>query len=194
MNKNHNIIIIPGLIERKKFLYKINKLYLEKRVATEIYKVPWLSTKYKYVNILSELTKKIGKLSGENKVSLIGTSAGGSVAINSLAEMGNRISKVVCICSPLRDLKSMTLHTGEMFSRLFKESIDLCEKNVQKLTIEERKKVMTIIPKFDELVPLKTMALDDSKELHIKTKEHFDSINKAMTTYSHFIFRHLELK
>ncbi len=103
---------------------------------------------------VSPHNKKIDELSDkEYEISLFGQSAGGTAVLNAYIERKN---KIVNICGRLRKGKNVfpSLETAAKGNPAFVESVLLFEnQNEKKLTTEDRKKILTIKPLWDGVVP-----------------------------------------
>jgi pimeloyl-ACP methyl ester carboxylesterase len=186
------IIVIPGLFPRKKFFNKLVNHGQKESIQGEIFWVNWYSRKDDYSTIQEKLLKRIDELREKNfRIFLIGTSAGGTLALNAFTKRNKEIHRMVFICSPMSDENSLTLTIGKKISPLFRESLETCKKQKDLINELERKNILVVIPHRDELVPVPAMRIDGAKTLKINTNEHFMSINYAMTERFNEIYSHL---
>lgn len=178
-NTKIKIIIIPGLFKREEFLEKFKDFCSQKNFDVEIFRIEWLENDM-YPKNESRLIEKIKNYSKtHNKIFLIGTSAGGSVAVNVFMKTKSLVDKVVCICSPLKEM-GFTLALGEIISDKFKDSLSSAIKSLKLLTKFQRRRIMAFIPAHDELVPLRAMNFSGISQKHVNSHEHFMSINKVL--------------
>ena len=175
------VIVIPGLFSRRKFFDKLVRKWQENGIKAEIFRINWFSKKENYFNIQRKLLKRVNELKKKNKlVTLIGTSGGGTFTFSVLAQRINKLHKLVLVCSPLTEENSIRVSLGKSLSSVFKESLRICRKRKDLVSISERKNILIVIPRFDELVPISAMKLAGAEILEINTKEHFKGINFAM--------------
>ena len=79
-----------------------------------------------------------------DRISLIGTSAGGSAAVNAFMERKSKIHRVINICGRLRvgpttGFRSFDSKTKS--SPAFTESVRLCERGIEQLPLPDRRKL-----------------------------------------------------
>ncbi len=123
------------------------------------------------------------------RVSLLGTSAGGSAAINAFVLRKDKVHRVINVCGRLRrgDGAQPTLGKAARTSRSFYDSVLACEEHVAKFTNEDCRKILTFRPLFDELVPPSTVTVPGAKNVRLPTIEHIMSIVSAITMFSRSI-------
>lgn len=121
-------------------------------------------------------------------ISLVGTSAGGSCALNAFIERKVVIHKVISICGRLKIGPTSGFRSFESrskSSRAFAQSVQLCEKSISALSKQERAKIMSVRPQFgDEVVPPQTTYIQGVYNITIPTIEHVFSIGMALTLFS----------
>lgn len=189
------VIIIPGLGDREKGIKFITNFWKKNQFDPIIFPVRW-SNNENFEQKLNRLLTLIDELKNKGKViSLVGTSAGGSVAINAFIRRKKLIYKVVNICGRLkvgptegwRSFKSTTSH-----HKAFAQSILFLENNAKLLNPGNRKKIMTMTAMFgDELVPKETNSFEGAYNVSIPTFEHMTSIILSLTLFSNKIFSFL---
>lgn len=173
------IIIIPGIFKREVFLEKFKEKLNNPNVDVEIYVMQWLESGMYSTNEKILIEKIIEYSKTYKNIFIIGTSAGGSVAINLYTKLPIQISKIVCICSPLDD-RGITLKIGELISDKFKDSLSDEMKNIKKLSSIQKKNILTFIPKYDELVPNQSMKIAGVKHIDVNSYEHLTSIGRVI--------------
>jgi len=173
------IIIIPGIFKRESFLDKFNDYCLKNNLDAEIFRIEWLEKDMYKLNE-EKLIKKIKGYSKKyDKIYLIGTSAGGSVAVNTYSKLNGLVNKVICICAPLKE-EGLTLALGEMISDKFKDSLSSAVRSLESLDKKLRNNILSFIPLYDELVPLRAMRFGGIKSKKIDSREHLLSISKVI--------------
>lgn len=103
-------------------------------------------------------------------------------------ERQNSIYRVINVCGRLRAGKQKGFRSYEArtkSSRAFAESVKLFESHEKQLSVEGRKKVMTVRAMFgDELVPSDITVLAGAYNIQVPTVEHMLSITAAITIFS----------
>lgn len=185
-NINYVVILVPGLNDSGESKL-IKNIWKKDGIDIIFFESKWKSDE-NYQIKLERLLKLIDEKSENNKVSLIGMSAGGSLVINAFNERKNEINKVIAICSRLKKgkesgFRGFVKRTKKSLS--FKESILNSEKDINDFSLEERQRIMTIHALFgDELVPGDTSTIDGANNVIIPTTEHVFSIVSSLTWYS----------
>ena len=144
---------------------------------------------------LNKLANFIDQLAeGNNRVSLVGCSAGASAVLNIFLERRNKINKVVSICGRLRTGKQRgfrSLKTRSKSSPSFAQSVQMFESRENLLSEQDRSRIMTIRAFGDELVPAKTATLPGAYNVLAPTLEHSISIYMALRVLSKLIVNFL---
>jgi pimeloyl-ACP methyl ester carboxylesterase len=147
---------------------------------------------------LTKLRKLIDRESKGEKIFLLGISAGASLAMNAFIKRPNKVEKMVSVCGRLRlgwsrDKISRKLQEETLKHLAFKESVEMVEKNIEKLTEGDRKRILTISARLgDELIPLSTSQLAGAKNVFVSGLGHVLAIASAMTVEFEEIRRFLE--
>lgn len=189
MPQTHSVIIIPGLGDNSKVIKYLEKPWEKFGLNIIPYPIGWNDDSKLFQPKLAKLLRLVDKLhaAGE-KISIVGTSAGGSAALNAFVERKNIIHKVVNVCGRLRvgpesGFWSFVLRTKK--SPSFADSVRMFESRENLLTQNDRKKIMTVMPLFgDQLVPASTVPIVGAINKKIFMGEHILSIATAMTIYS----------
>lgn len=188
----HHIIYLPGLgdphYKEQGVLLKLWRIY---HVKVHYHPVYWRDD-VPFSKKLDGIIKQIDELKARGyTISLIGTSAGASAAINAYAKREDKISGVVCICGKLRNTDKI----GESYyikNQAFKGSIALLASSLEKLSKTNRSKILSIHPLYDEIVPVKDTVIDDAKLKTIPTIGHAFSIMYSVTFGSRVITNFLK--
>jgi len=184
----HVLIIIPGLGDQTSLLDLATRNWERKFVIkTIVHPMPWQGAEQDLGPKLERLIAIVDK-SIENgyRVNLLGTSAGGSAAMNAYAMRKNKIHRVINVCGRLRKSEGVypTLEQAAQNSRSFFDSVIRCEETLKNLTVEDYKKILTLRPLFDELVPSSTVSVPGGTNILLPSIEHILSISLAMTVFS----------
>lgn len=189
MNSTHTVIIIPGLGDDAHKLEFATKHFIKHNLTPHVYSVAWHKEPYDFHTKLTQLLSLIDNYkSNGSKVSLIGCSAGGSAVLNAFVERLNSIRRVINVCGRLRTGNQKGFRSYEArtkSSKAFAESVKLFESHENRLSVEDRKKVMTVRAMFgDELVPSDTTVLEGACNIQVPTIEHMLSIAASLTLFS----------
>lgn len=196
MSKEHHIIYIPGLNDQRKgyeFLINSWKIY---GIIPHVHRVGWHDEEKSFKPKLKKLIEEVDKYLGEgNIVSLVGGSAGGSAVLNTLVEQP-KINAVVNLCGRLRAGEDVfpSLELAARKSPAFKESVLLFESVEPKMQSEQRKKVLNLIPIYDEIVPKSTASLKGATNKTLPSVEHMLSGFLGMTIFSPMVVEFLKQK
>lgn len=190
--QKHHVVYIPGLDDsRKGYELLINRWKLYK-VVPHVYRMGWKDEE-SFELKLNKLVKYVDVLTSEgNKVSLVGASAGGSAALNAYIKRPN-IHRVVNLCGRLREGKDVrpTLKWASRKSIALRESVKMFESLEPKITAEQRSRVLTLTPFWDEIVPKPTVLLKGAHNKTLFSIEHVVSGFLGMTLFSPIIMRFL---
>lgn len=192
MSTQHHVIIIPGLGDSENRMRFIEHHWNWDSYGLHlvIHPMRWHDqTEPEFLPKLQRLTTLIKKMTKkEDIVSLIGTSAGGSAALNAFIENKKDIHCVVNVCGrlrsgPLTGYRSFFAKTKS--SPSFAQSILLCEEKESTLTPADKKRIMTVHAKFgDELVPRETAIIEGATNIEVPMIEHGLSIVLGLTIFS----------
>jgi hypothetical protein len=182
----HFVIIIPGLGDdragSRAWIQSLTSHWKNRGLETVIHVVNWRDGE-SFQPKLAQVVGLIDVLAQKGKVSLVGTSAGASMAFNAFNERKNIVHKAVNICGRLR-AGNHTVRSLDRMARTsvaFKESVLTFEQLELTLTKRDRKRLMTIRPFFgDELVPSDTANLAGAVNNWIYTPEHGLSISLSL--------------
>jgi hypothetical protein len=141
----------------------------------------------KIESILKEVDEYI--VSG-NKVSIIGTSAGASAAINVHASRRNNIHKVVCICGKLRNPNTISYSFAE--NPAFEQSLEILPKSLDNLSKNDLAKILSLRPLVDGIVPPGDTIIKGSRNSLMPILGHGNGITYALTLGTWRITRFLK--
>lgn len=164
----HKVIILHGLGPEDVMLnaYKLLTRHWYKRVEPLLPRIEWTNGDFndKFIRVL----RMIERIHDANyRVSLVGTSAGGSLALNAFLERPDIINAVVVIGSHLRDGMDEMGHDLEWVAtsergvaRAFIESVHRFERLATEMPISLRERVLSLVTPGDEFVPMKCQTLE----------------------------------
>jgi pimeloyl-ACP methyl ester carboxylesterase len=174
--QKHIVIDIPGLDNDQKT--PISKLmFWWKYIGFEVIHFPtnWNGNE-SFENKLERLSDIILHIQSSSTVSLLGRSAGGSLAFNAFIRHKNRVKKAVNVLGALRfgTYKSFpSLKRGCKRSPSWEKSVESFSSQSHILKSEDRKRLMTVRPRFgDEVVPVQIMSLNGAYNIVIPSGEH----------------------
>lgn len=189
MNKEHSVIVIPGLGDETRLLQVATNHWKRHGLNTIVHSVGWSDGEPSFEPKLKILVEMIDRLKNKGAVvSLVGTSAGGSAALNAFIERRNVVHRVVNVCGRLRKgpttgFRSFEAKTAS--SPSFAESVKLFESREGSLTYLDKQKIMTVRAMFgDELVPADTTILQGALNTRVPSPEHVFSIGMSLTLFS----------
>ena len=187
------VIIIPGLSGETKSLEFFTRNWRKNGVEPIIYPIIWRDDE-SFDLKMKELRKFIVNLTKDkSKISIIGCSAGGSMALNIFLENPDVIDRAVNICGRIRKGNQVGFRSFEFRSRTsyaFAESEKSFENKEKSLSKDQREKIMTIRPLFgDELVPSNTVGVEGSKNIRVPTIEHTLSIYMTLFVFKKRIIK-----
>lgn len=183
----HCIILVPGLGDRILRHQWLTKKWKEDGIEVIIHTAPWNKTQEKFQPKLDRLLKHIDQLSNNGyKVSLIGTSAGGSFVINAYLRRKSKVHKVINVCGRIRKGEHVypSLKQAARDFTAFYESVIFCEENLRHLTSQDEEKIMTVSPwPIDGIVPMNCIPIQGARNISIPVPLHILGICVALSVF-----------
>ncbi len=195
MSKNHQVIVVPGLGGSSSLLRTFVRSWKRFGIIPEVFEMNWRDEHTDFDTQLGRLIQRIDQLHRTGtRVSLVGTSAGGSAVLNAYCAQTEKTHRVINVCGRMIAGQKVfpSLQTASRTSTIFHTSVLTCERNVSKLPTKDRSRILTIQPIFDEIVPITTMTIPGSRLMKIWSLEHLLSIGVAMTVYKAQIIQFLQ--
>lgn len=184
----NTVVIIPGLGDEVHALEYITRHFNKYGLDVAVHSIGWRDGTADFHPKFNKLLRHIDELSETSKVSIIGTSAGGSAALNAFTKRKKVVYKVVNLSGILRSSKEVGWRSFEertKSSPQFAQSVKMFTNLENSLSAVDRKRVMTVYPKFgDELVAPDTVTLSGAMNIRIPSIEHVLSIALALTIFS----------
>jgi len=174
MSAEHHVVYVPGLGDTKKGYDVIIGSWKIYGVVPHVHRVNWMDREENFELKLNKLVSEVRKLlKRKNIVSLIGGSAGGSMVLNAFLEEPE-INAVVDITGRLREGENVhpTLEEAALGSPAFKKSVIVFESKEPRMTKEQREKVLTLAPIWDEAVPKGSVPLKGATNKILPSVEH----------------------
>lgn len=174
-----NIIFLPGLNDQHPVQRKLVSLFplLWEELHIKLHVIPmyWEKREPYHKKQKRILTVVDSLLTTHRQVAIMGQSAGGSAAGNIFAARKNKLACFINITGRLKEGFSVypSLKHAARNSRSFAESVKLFEtKNEPKLSMEDRKRILTIRPFIDEVVPADCVPVYGATNLVAPFPEH----------------------
>ncbi|MCA9338803.1 hypothetical protein KC939_00470 [Candidatus Saccharibacteria bacterium] len=192
MKKIHTIIYIPGLGDHKLGRQAlIIKWWRAFGVQPIIFTMNWLESGT-FEDRMEKLLEKIDELiKKDHAVSIIGVSAGASVALSVFSKRKDTMHKVVCLCGKIGNLDAINPRYFKRHPN-FHASIKELEKSLPTLTAKDKKRVLSIYPIYDEVVPIKDAILQGSKQKALPIVGHVLGIAYGISIGSFGIVRFIK--
>lgn len=187
MAENIHVIVIPGLgNEIQKHIWASDR-WRKFGIIPHVFDAKWKTEEKglkKKLNVALRLVDSL--ITTGKKISIVGNSAGSSLAINILGQRRAGIHRVVVNCGRVRtgDWPWFTFDQATASSPSFKESVLMSERVISELSVTERKKILTPRPLFDEIVPPFTVPIEGATNEIIPSVEHVVTIALNMTLLS----------
>ena len=181
-----HVIIIPGLgngVTKHEWATNSWKKF---GIIPHVFDAKWKIEENGFQPKLNSTLKLVDSLTNKNsKISIVGNSAGSSFALNLFGERKKQISHVVINCGRVRDgdWPWFTFDQATESSLSFKESVLRAQKLEKTFTNNDRQKILTLRPLFDEVVPPFTVPIPGAKNLITLSIEHSLSIALNMTLF-----------
>lgn len=187
----HHVIYIHGFGDSKpdgqNALVKLWRVF---GVRTHYSPVYWAKDEA-YKIKLGKLLSLVDQLSIENTVSVIGVSAGASMAMNIYAERKNKINRVIFIVGKL--LYPETVQES-IFQKhpVFRGSVFAADENFKQMSKTDKNKMLTMYALVDNTVPILASMLPGVKHKRILALGHIPAIYIAITFYSYSITKFIK--
>lgn len=191
----HIAVVVAGLGDQVKLLEYLTRGWSRHGVTPVVVSIGWRDRTTSWDEKFGRLLGTIRTYGATARVSLVGTSAGGSAVVNAYAAMPRGVWRVVNVCGRLRvgptgGWRSFAAKTAT--SPAFAESVRVCDESLRRMALSRRRNILTIRAGLgDELVPPQTVPVDGGTNLTVPVAEHMLGIAAALTVYRGRIFRFL---
>ena len=192
MPKTHHVIYLPGLGDpRQREQNIIIKIWKVFQINVHYHPLYWTDSKSFEIK-LKEIAALIDNLKNSGyTVSLVGVSAGASAALNTFAMRRDAVNAVVCICGKINSPETISDKTYQK-NPSFKESIASLSDSLGKLDHLDRKKVLSLRPLYDGVVPISDTYIEGATNTRIPSIGHAISIAYADTIGSYQIAKFIK--
>lgn len=186
MSPENHVIIIPGLGNGVTFHTWASNSWKRFGIVPHVFDTRWKTEESGFSEKLARAITLVDSLLNKNaRISLVGNSAGSSFALNIFGERKKRINKVVINCGRIRDgdWPWFTFNQATESSPSFKESVLKAQELEKTLISEDRIKILTLRPLFDEVVPSFTVPIRGAQNKITCSVEHSLSIALNLTLF-----------
>lgn len=173
--------------------------YLAKHgIQVEHIPIDWRSDE-PFEKLLERLTETVrAKLEEHGKLLIIGSSAGGSLALNVFKKVDNKNLSVVTLCSRLhnakfawwdwRSMERMAYINTPKASQLFIDSVAYCTKEtILRLTKTDKQRITIVQQLMDDVVPRRTMSIEGVKIHKVMALGHGWGIAEGVRQLPHIL-------
>lgn len=179
------LIIIPGLGDRGWLYNFVKPIWFLLGFDAHIFVFNWGDKRLTFAKAQANLLSFVDSLDAE-EVYVIGCSAGGTAAVNALANRDNIIS-VVTVCTPYVVFPYLK-------NKLLTESINCMTKNLHGMKSAQISKISALYGFYDLIVPYAKSKPKNIKTGRVYSLGHCFSISAALTVYSLLVKRRLLAK
>lgn len=182
--REHAVIYVTGLNDRNvAFQKRAVSWWRIYGVEPILFQTNWTDKK-SFSEKLDSLLALIDhhEISGQ-KVSLVGVSAGASMAVAAYSRRGEAIHGVAFICGKLRRPEAVGVNYY-LKNPAFREAMNTLNQNIASLTKQERARILSTHPLFDETVVITDTFVDGAKKVILPTLFHVPSIVLGITIFS----------
>lgn len=180
----HNIVYVPGFGDEGSANTQIRLLKRWNKFGVEPHFIPifWADDQ-SFKTKLELVVESIDKLAEQGPVSLIGVSAGASLALAAYSVRKDKISKVVFICAKLQNPGGVN-ESFFVSNPAFRESVFSTPENIANLSDADKAKMLTIHAFIDTVVPVSNGKIAGVQDRTIPAIGHVFSIFLALTLYA----------
>lgn len=186
MSLNNHVIIIPGLGNGVSKHVLATNGWGKFGIIPHVFDAKWKIEENGFSEKFTRALELVDSMSEKNsRISVVGNSAGSSFALNLFGERKKKISRIVINCGRVRDgdWPWFTFNQATALSPSFKESVLKAQELEKNLTSDDRRKILTLRPLFDEVVPPSTVPIRGAKNMITFSIEHGLSIALNMTLF-----------
>lgn len=185
MSAEHCLIVIPGLGDDVR-LMKLGLIGWDRpSLKTQVQSAKWQDLNDTLDEKLARLTNLIDDYSDKGyQVSLLGISAGGSLALNGYSLRKYKVNSIAIISGRMREGSiNPSLNKAAGKYTAFKESVRLAERIEARFTPKDRIRFITTRGLYDGIVPPSTTVIEGATNIQLPTVGHMVSIFGAITLF-----------
>lgn len=184
----HSVVIVPGIGDNGNLTRAGTRFWIRHGLVPHIHMVGWNDAAGEFEAKLAALFDRVSRLAHRGPVSLVGCSAGASMAFTLFTRNPHLVYRVAGICGQLR---AKTKHDNSAFVRLAQESplyarsVSVFETGEKRIALSVRKRMMTVSSRFgDQLVPPDTSIVPGAHNGLIPVFGHRIGIAFALTLFA----------
>jgi pimeloyl-ACP methyl ester carboxylesterase len=179
----HHIIYIPGLGDHKPDIQlRFLKRWSRYGVETHFQQVNWYDDE-PFESKLKRVLDSIDKFASQGQVSLIGVSAGASLALAAYSARTQQVNSVVYICGKLQNPGGVNESYFQK-NPAFRKSVFSAPGNIDNLSKGDKAKMLTIHAFKDTVIPTRDSKIPGVHDKTIPAIGHVFSIFLALTLYA----------
>jgi pimeloyl-ACP methyl ester carboxylesterase len=188
MRQKHHIVYIPGLadtgVNRISQGFALQVWQAIYGVSTQTIRVGWANAHDSFEAKLQRVVNAIDQAQSKGKVvSIVASSAGGSLAINAFAARPQAVQSVVTIAGAHGPVTHASKHTLARNPALGPSLVQQVQA-IASLSAAARGAILVIKPAQDNVVQLRDMDIPGVHYSQLSTKGHAKAIAAALTKYS----------
>lgn len=189
----HHVIYIPGLADhtvRNLGQGLLISLWRRRyRIKADYHVVGWADKNGDFDKKLARLLAQIDHWSGKgHTVSLVGSSAGATMALHAFAKRRTALHRIVLIAPAIGQAKNVASEVFEL-NPAFETALKTLPAATKKLTDSDRVKVLCVKPQSDRVVKLSDMDLPGAHYTRLSTNGHLWTIVASLTVHATKIMR-----
>lgn len=194
MKRPHHVIYLPGLgDERPRAQPLALSLWKIYGLEPHYYPIGWAESE-PFTAKLDRLMAYIDRLfKADGLVSVAASSAGTIAALDLFARRPDTIHRLALICPKIQHLEKIT-DADLIPNPAFGGAVDLLPESLSALDDEQRGRIMTLRPLYDDRIEIGDMILEGAHNKRMYSALHGVSIGYALTIGSFSIARFLKSK
>jgi len=189
----YHVIYLPGVNDQKNAPIQIKALGKWRKFSLEPHfeYLGWNQSE-PYQEKLNKILKMVDSLTATGQaISIIGVSAGASLAVNLFTERKDKITAVVLICGKINNPQTLGDNYKKQNPALL-DCVSASDQNAKALQPQDKQKMLTIRPLFDGTVAKSDSVIAGVKNQNILSLLHAPSIYLALTLYKRFTINFLK--
>jgi predicted esterase len=188
----HNVIYITGFGDHRPYAHdKLIKLWKLWGLKPHYCPVGW-DLKVAYEDMVSKVEKMADSLAAKGEsLSIVGVSAGASLAMNIYADQPEKFNKAIFISGKLLYPETVQETYFEAHPA-FRQSVYDADANFKKMSDKDKIKMMTMYAIADNTVPVRASKLGGVKHKRVLTVGHLPAIYISITLYSRAIAKFIK--
>ncbi|HZM64532.1 MAG TPA: hypothetical protein VFB59_05345 [Candidatus Saccharimonadales bacterium] len=187
----HHVIYVPGLGDYNSHGQETVPAGWNKYGVVGHYNPMVWNDKEPFAPKFQRLLDKIDRLSAEGPVSLVGASAGASVALLALAKRPKKVAGVVCLAGKIHHPETVR---PELYAEnpAFREALEQLQEALPEIQSKYAARIMSIHALYDGSVPARDSIIPGAHEKTMPTIGHVISIVLMLAFRSGTIIRFLQ--